>query len=594
VSDSSPSVARLVRRPARQTPDDTPRTRSGSPTGRADGIARRLGRVVPGASVSGGQVAFVVGSVALAALAVGLRAFHQTQAYELFMDEVQYADVANSIAGGRGQMLFDAPFYLHPPLAFLFFSLFVAHPVDHMTVGAVLGLRPALLVFAFLNTLLVVAVTRRVVGRWASLVAGLVYALDAFVVRFDSRVMLEAPMMFSVLAGVLCLLVAVERETVRARRGFLVAGGLFFGLAVTTKSTSGLITAVPLMIMIVTAWGLRRREAAGVLGLQFGVYGAYVLVVAAQGRIGYWFDQTLAGTFRAVGLIKETGFTAHSNSPGFTSRILANLSLFASSYALIGVAVCSALYLLFIGWRTLRSPHVRPRGAHAAPAGGAHGRIRAGDPRVSADPGEATLSLITCWLAGVLAAILYTGALGEVEEQTFYLLAVPSTVVVGLLVTQAGRWRLPWRVLVGVAVVALFAGSLSGWWQVHTHRDDTYARVIPQVYAGVDHSAQICLGEQTAQFVMPGFGVHKLTSLDVARRNGCSYAIVSTALSAQGLANSTTELNADLARDYAVAFAAHGRTSGDLIVYDLDRPLPGSGATPIAPDDRSLPLTGPA
>jgi len=194
----------------------------------------------------------------------------------------------------------------------------------------------------------------------------------------------------------------------------------------------------------------------------------------------------------------------------------------------------------------------------------------------------------------VLAAIVYTGALGEVEEQTFYLLAVPSTVVVGLLVTQAGRWALPWRVITGIAVVALLAGSLGGWWQVHSVRDDTYAQVIPQVYARIDHGAQICLGEQTAQFVMPVFGVHKLTSLDMARRDTCHYAIVSTALSALGLANSTTELNAEIARDYPVVLSAHGRTSGDLLVYDLDAPRPGTGAAAIAPRDRSLPLTGPA
>ena len=72
---------------------------------------------------------------------------------------------------------------------------------------------------------------------------------------------------------------------------------------------------------------------------------------------------------------------------------------------------------------------------------------------------------------------------------------------------------------------------------------------------------------------MPAFGVHKLTSLDVARRNDCRYAIVSTQLSALGLANSTTELNAEIARDYPVVIAAHGRTSGDLLVYDLDRAL---------------------
>ncbi len=586
MSDTSSSSVRLVSRPTSLAPDD--RAVAAARYDEPDRFARS-GSVVPGSRLPPDRAAFVVGAVVVAALAVGLRAFHQLSAYELFMDEIQYADVANSFAAGRGAMLFDEPFYLHPPLAFLVFALGVVHPADHMTVGSVLALRPLLLVFAFLDTLLVVAVTRRVVGRRAALLAGVVYALDPFVVRFDSRVMLEAPMMFCVLAGVLCLLVAVERETPRARRGFLVAGGLLFGLAVTTKSTSGLITAVPLMIMIVTAWGLRRREAAGVLALQFGVYGVYVLTVALRGDIGYWFDQTLAGTFRALGLIKETGFSSH-DAPSFTSRILANLSVFASSYALIGVATCAAVYLLAIGWRTLHGPRTGRRGAHTA--GGAHARNRAGSPLVSADPAEATLSLVTCWLAGVLAAILYTGALGEVEEQTFYLLAVPSTVVVGLLVTQAGRWALPWRLVAGAAVVALLAGSLGAWWQVHSVRDDTYAQVIPQVYARIDHSAQICLGEQTAQFVMPVFGVHKLTSLDMARRNACHYAIVSTALSGLGLANSTTELNDELARDYPVVLSAHGRTSGDLLVYDLDAPRPGAAV--VAPRDRSLPLTGPA
>ena len=586
MSDTSSSSVRLVSRPTSLPPDD--RAVAAARYDEPDRFARS-GSVVPGSRLPADRAGFVVGAVVVAALAVGLRAFHQLSAYELFMDEIQYADVANSFAAGRGAMLFDEPFYLHPPLAFLVFALGVVHPADHMTVGSVLALRPLLLVFAFLDTLLVVAVTRRVVGRRAALLAGVVYALDPFVVRFDSRVMLEAPMMFCVLAGVLCLLVAVERETPRARRGFLVAGGLLFGLAVTTKSTSGLITAVPLMIMIVTAWGLRRREAAGVLALQFGVYGVYVLTVALRGDIGYWFDQTLAGTFRALGLIKETGFSSH-DAPSFTSRILANLSVFASSYALIGVASCAAVYLLAIGWRTLRGPRTGRRGAHTA--GGAHARNRAGSPLVSADPAEATLSLVTCWLAGVLVAILYTGALGEVEEQTFYLLAVPSTVVVGLLVTQAGRWVLPWRLVAGAAVVALLAGSLGAWWQVHSVRDDTYAQVIPQVYARIDHSAQICLGEQTAQFVMPVFGVHKLTSLDIARRNACHYAIVSTALSGLGLANSTTELNDELARDYPVVLSAHGRTSGDLLVYDLDAPRPGAAV--VAPRDRSLPLTGPA
>jgi 4-amino-4-deoxy-L-arabinose transferase-like glycosyltransferase len=532
--------------------------------------ARPFGGALPGRRPG---LVFVLAGLVLVAAAVVLRGYDQHSAYELFMDEVQYADVANSFAEGNGPQLFDAPFFLHPPLAFLYFSRFISAPQTSMTVEFVLSLRPANLLFAAANTALVVACARRVVPRWAALVAGAFYALDPFVIRFDSRLMLEAPMLFGVLAGLLCLLLAVESPTGRRRWVLLVAGGLLWGLAITTKTNAGLVTGLPLLIMLVFSWGLRRREAATVFGCELGFYFCYVLWTVVTGRFPGWAEQTFGGVLRAVGLVKETGFSS-ANSPSFSSRIVANLSLTGTSYVLIGTASIFAAWFVLLSWRSLRL-RGEPGDRFADPRD-LGGRVRA--------PGEAALALIACWIAGVLGAITYTFGLGEVEEQTFYLLAVPLSVVAGLLVTRLARAR---RLLsvVGLALVALvLAGSAGIWWNIRSQTDDTYSAFSAWLFANVDpKTTHIALGEHTAQFVMPGYGVFPLVTLADARASNSRYGVVSTQLSALGLADVTPQTIAELDRRYPVVFLAHGRTAGDLKVYDFGRPLDGSAPIGLGP-----------
>ncbi|MHC1560707.1 ArnT family glycosyltransferase [Actinomycetospora sp. C-140] len=518
------------------------------------------------------QVLFWLLLVLLAAGTVALRAWHQSSAYELFMDEIQYADVGNSFAAGVGPQLFDEPFFLHPPLLFALFGLFIGEPVPHMTVEFVLGLRPIELMFAGANVLLVVGIARRVVGPWAALLAGVVYALDPFVVRFDSRLMLEAPMMFGILAGVLALLVAVDQGTRSARWTWLALGGFAWGVAITTKSTAALITAFPLLLMLVMSWGLRRKEALGVLAVQASVYATYIVWVLATGNVAPWFDQTIAGTLRAVGIIKQTGFNApHSSS--FLDRLLVQGVWFFPSYLLIGVAVTYSSYLLLIGWRSLRV------GRTPGKSGKGGKRRRHGTHARRGDCDD--LGLLTCWLAGVLGAIVYTFGLGEVEEQTFYLLAVPSTVVVAMLVTQMASWRGVWRVALTVAVALVLTASSIIWFTLRTDRDDTYQQLVQYMYANIDVQNEVAVGEHTAQFVLPGFGIHELDSIDSARRTYSRYALVSTELTKQGLAPASPELVDELARRYTLVFTAHGRTAGDLRLYDLNQPL--DGTPPVAP-----------
>jgi 4-amino-4-deoxy-L-arabinose transferase-like glycosyltransferase len=500
------------------------------------------------------RILYLLGTLAVVAGAVWLRFHHQSSSYELGIDELQYAFVGNSFAAGQGPELFGQPFFLHPPLFFVLLGSLIGQPVAFVSVPFVVGLRWVELVFAGLNALLVVSIARRVVGPSrlgypAALIAGALYALDPFVVRFDSRLLLEAPAMTATLAGLLAALLAVERAG-RARVIWLVVAGLMLGVAVTTKSTSALTTTLPMLLVFATGRVLRRREAAGVIALQISVYNSYVWWTAGTGRFTDWFDATLGGVFRAVGVRSETGFNA-PGAPSFVERVTANLSQFSPSYLLIAVA---GGYLVMALYRDLD-------------AGASRGRHAAGT-----DATAATTRLLVYWLVGVAASVAYTFVFAEIEEQTFYLFAVPSTLVIAVMITRAARRGPRVQVLMAALVTVLLAGSSAVWWNVHVRTtDDAYLEVAEFLAPSANTGTVIALGEQTAQFVLPGF---LLVTIDDAERTHARYALVSTQLAKLGLAPISTQVIDDLAEKHPVAFQASGRTSGDLIVFDLTRKLP--------------------
>ncbi len=99
----------------------------------------------------------------------------------------------------------------------------------------------------------------RTAGALAGIVAGVLYALDPFIMRFDGRLFLEAPTLFWVATGVLIFIV---RETPRTA----ILAGVAFGLALLTKDTAAYLTVLPLLLIaaFVPVEGLRRRALTAV------------------------------------------------------------------------------------------------------------------------------------------------------------------------------------------------------------------------------------------------------------------------------------------------------------------------------------------
>ena len=183
-------------------------------------IARRGARVGRGTGRPSGSAADrgVVLALLLGLVALQLRAIGLGRANDLFIDEVTYAHLADTVASGQLPNQDGVPFFLHPIGSFvlngLVIRLFGLHG-DAMDL--VFDLRWVNAVLGAVTVVLAVLVVRRLAGFIPAAVAGLVLAFDPFVLRMDGRLMIETPAMLAVLAGWTLLLAALDREP--ARRG---------------------------------------------------------------------------------------------------------------------------------------------------------------------------------------------------------------------------------------------------------------------------------------------------------------------------------------------------------------------------------------
>jgi 4-amino-4-deoxy-L-arabinose transferase-like glycosyltransferase len=466
--------------------------------------------------------------VALALVALALRVIGARTAYELHIDETTYTELSRTVANGGGVTLFGAPFFLHPPLFFLTFGGFLRLIGDHgppFDVIHILDLRWAPAVIGAGTCAALVVLVRRVAGTGPAVVAGLVYALDPFVIRFDSRIFLEAMTLFWVVCG---LLVLCRPPAPSVRRG--LAAGVLFGLAVLTKDTAAFVTVLPLVVVAIASprW---RRPALAAVGVAIAMYAVYLLVVLGVGDIDQWFDAKGSGFLRLLGLRQDTGY----NRPGsvsFVTTLKRNVPLYGITYLFIAAGTLAALDQL---------------------------RLRRERPDVE-------LVLAVAQLCSV-AQLAYGLAFGTIEEQMFYFLAVLSVPTFAIVAARrfAGRWRLA---LVAAGVFWLAAAGTS-WAILRTEPDDAYREVAEHVADGDFDGRRMAVSEDVAQFVLRGVDVVPFRSVAQLDRDHVDYALVSTRLVRDGLGSASPDDLLWLRHHATLVYQARGRTVGALQIYRL-------------------------
>ena len=385
--------------------------------------------------------------MALTARSVGL-----TRANDLFIDELTYADLASMLAGGRLPALFGEPFFLHPPGGLLLDAATIrllelrGTPMDlvfHLRwVHAGLGV-----VLVLLGYLVVRCVTTRTVAT----IAGLVLALDPFLLRNDTRVMLETPMTTFLLGGMLGLFVALGQPPGRVRNLLEVCSGLLLGCAVFTKDMS----AMPIAVMLVLSCVMRRGHAPStVLRVASAVplpYVVYLVVVAQAGLLPAWWEAKTFGLRRMIGAEQVTGFNM-PGAPSLVSRLVVQVSRFGTSYVLI--AGCLVLGIIAVR---------------------------------SADPARRLVGFLAVG-AGVLGG--YAAAAGTLEEQFGYVVLVSSLLagaVAARELLDGGRLR---RAIPTVTVVFLAATTVLGVLE-RSATDDSFRRVRAWMSAELPPDARV-------------------------------------------------------------------------------------------------------
>jgi 4-amino-4-deoxy-L-arabinose transferase-like glycosyltransferase len=517
----------------------------GSVDGRSDGLpqggsfgSRPIGqerspRRRGPARIGGSRLSWLLGPLALFAFALVLRLIGLHTATDLHIDEVTYSEIADSVALGNGVELHGRPFDLHPPGFFLVLGGLIdvfgaaARPTS---VERILDLRLVPAIIGSLTCGILTAAVWRTAGAAAGIVAGVLYALDPFVMRFDGRLFLEAPTLFWVATGVLIFIV---RDT---RRTALLAG-CAFGLALLTKDTAAYLTVLPLLLIaaFVPTPGLRRRALTAV-AVACSLYGAYLLIVLVTGNLGLLFDDKASGLLRLLGINQETGF----NRPGgitLVETLKRNLPYYGASYALCGIGTLCAL---------ARVPAIR-RGT--APLG-------------------VTL-LVAIQLCAALH-LVYGVLIGTLEEQMFYFMAVPSLACVALAVPLlAQRGRVVRTAAIALSVVWL-AASAGSWLTLRETTDDTYRQYASWTSANLPAGARIAVTEETAQFVQRGAVVGEWTTPAELQANRAGYVLLSTRLIEDGFGKADANLERWLDRNGRVVFRARGRTMGELRLYAVD------------------------
>ncbi|MCC3778439.1 glycosyltransferase [Streptomyces sp. UNOB3_S3] len=493
--------------------------------------------------------AVVLGALpALLALALALRLTSIGRSYDVHVDELYYTAISRHLADGQGPV-FDGQFFaLHPPALFALLAAFmrVTGRASGDLLHQVLDLRPVVAVTGALTVVAVTALLRRTVRSPLALAAGLFLALDPFLNRFDSRVMLESQATAAAALGMLVL--ARTPATPRGRTATGVGAGLLFALAITTKEPYALGTFVPVTVLGLAAHGEVRRMRLTAAAVTVAGYAVYVVTVVATGNWAPWWAQKTDGIARALGIKQISGFNSADGTVSFTDRLLVQLGQFAVPYALIALGTAATAWLL---WCRARRPGI-----------------------FTVRPGR---TLITAWAACTLLHLMYAVAVGTLEEQMFYPLVVTSTAALALTLDVLLRSRtMATRTVAVLAALALAANAVV-WVRVHTRHDDALRRTLAWSRTHLPEGSVVAATDEGSSFVLPGARLADWRTTADLRRDRVDYLVLSTELVKQGYARIGTRLPGVLEREARLVHSEPGRTVGALRVYDVRALVAGSG-----------------
>jgi O-antigen/teichoic acid export membrane protein/4-amino-4-deoxy-L-arabinose transferase-like glycosyltransferase/glycosyltransferase involved in cell wall biosynthesis len=496
---------------------------------------------VPGRAWTRHRVLAVLAPLVVALGALGVRAVGATRSFELWVDEMLYAELGRSVSLGQLPNLPDGPFFLHPPGAFLLEGAVIrlfGLAGDSMTL--VLQLRWLTVVLGAVTVALAFLLVRRLAGPGLAWVAAVVLAFEPFVLRNNSRVFLETPAVATALGGMLVLVVELTRGRGSPRLPVLVVAGLLLGFAVLTKDVIALYAVAPALLAALWRHTLPRRTVVVLLAAAPLPYALYLGVLLLTGHLVDWWNQKMGGFARAFGAAQDTGFNA-PGSPSLVGRLLDQVAQFGSSYVLL---LACPLAGLLACWSRL--PERRLVGLAALCMGGFG---------------------------------IYSATFGTFEEQYGYPVMIAGVVAVAVVGAEYLERR-PWRMPVVATVGALFTGLVVALGvRAETTVDNGFEQARVWVQANLPADASVSVTNSTGEFAFasdPRFGVWPSAPLMYA--NGVDYILTQSHPTSQGYGYAQPEMLEWLAANAQPAFRADGPTNGSTVVWHVNPEVIAQGA----------------
>lgn len=472
---------------------------------------------------------------AIIAVALGVRALGLLTAFELWVDEMLYAQLGQSLRAGEPvPRLPDGPFFLHPP-GFFFVEAAVINlfQLGGDSVEMVMQLRWINAVLGAITAGFAFFVVLAAGGRKAAWVAAGIVAFEPFVLRSNSHVFLETLAMAAVVAGLALILPTLESGPASTRhRALLWSGGLLFGFAIITKDFFALCTVLPVVLAVLWRRTIRPREAGIILFGAVLPYLAYMLAIINQGMLSGWWQAKELGIRRLVGLDKVTGFTA-DNAPSLAARLLDNLSNFGTSYVLLALCPLAAALLCLSAHR---------------------GRRLVG------------LMGLTLGLYGI-----YSAAFGTFEEHYGYgvmIAAVLAAVLLGVeIVERRPRYRLP---VVSAGVVFVLLTAVLGV-RLETSIDNGFVQAKQWASQNLPADEKVSVTNSTGELLFasdPRFGIWPSAAL--MKEAGAEYILTQSLPTSQGYGYMQPAMHHWLEANATPVFRLQGRTNGATTVWHLD------------------------
>lgn len=471
--------------------------------------------------------------IAVVVVAFGVRALGLERGFELWVDEMLYVRLGESVAAGEFPTLPDGPFFLHPPGYFLLEAGVVKiFGITGQIIEVTLQLRWLNAVMGAVTVGLGFLLVRKLATPTAAWLTAVLLAFEPFILRNNSHAFLETTAMVPGLAGL--LLLVSPRGSQHKPFSFLrlATAGLLLGYSILCKDFFLICTVAPVVAAMVWKKSFPWRKGLVVTGFGFLPYVAYLVVVAAHGHFPSWVWAKSNGLVRMSGVEKTTGFTSEG-SPSIVSRLIEQSGHFGTSYFLLGLCPVVGLLLCF-----------------------------------SHHPGRRLMGLAGAALG---AAGVYSAVFGTFEEQYGYGVMVAGAICSVLVVVEI-RERYP-KTRLTLAVISVCYVVLTVILGLRTALtlDNGFVRANDWIQANLPADARISVTNSTGHFAYmhdSRFGIWP--SAPLMKQNGVSYILTQSKPTSQGYGYANRTMLAWLKEHATPMVTTAGPTNGETTIWWVD------------------------